>query len=497
MAATVQATRTGREYLRVSKDRSGRQRSTAEQHDDNLHAAEERDVTLGVPYTEDSAVSASRYGRKSRGGFGKLLADLRSGRFRDDELWLWESGRGSRRVSEWVELVELCEKRGVSVYVTTHHRLYDPANARDRRSLLEDAVDSEYEVAKLSQRTRRAQAALAAAGKPNGKTPYGYRRVYDPRTREGRQEIEPAEAKVVRELFTRLAAGDSLRSIERDFAARGIASRTGKKLSVQYLRHWAIREAYAGRRVHRPNSGAPATVTEATWPALVDPVLFDRVQQILSDPARKTRRPGRANHLLSLIAVCDVCGSGMTAGVRRRGERVGVWELRCRGGNHVTVPEAELDTYAEQVMFAYLARADVAEQLRAAVASGPELDQVRVELAEVRRQLDDLYEQVAARKVSASALAAIEPKLIAEADQLEARRRELSAPPALAGLIAPGKGVPRRWAKMPMSAKREVARILLSPDLLGQLRIARCPVRGRPEPVEQRVVWRTASSEDG
>jgi site-specific DNA recombinase len=491
MVSTVQATRTGREYLRVSKDRSGRQRSVEEQHHDNLAAAAERDITLGNPYAEDGAVSASRYGRKSRGGFGKLLTDLRSGRFRDDELWLWESGRGSRKVSEWVELIELCEKRSVSVYVTAHRRLYDPANARDRRSLLEDAVDSEYEVAKMSQRIRRAHAALAAAGKPNGKPPYGYRRIYDPRTREGRQEIDPNEAKVVRELFTRLGAGHSLRSIERDFTARGIKSRTGKMLSVQYLRKWATREAYAGRRVHRPNSGAPATVTEATWPALVDPVLFDRVQQILSDPARKTRRPGRANHLLSLIAVCDVCGGGLGAGVRRRGERVGVWELRCRAGNHVTVPEAELDAYAERVMFAYLAREDVAEQLRAAAVSGPELDQVRVELAEVRRQLDELYEQVAARKVSAAALAAIEPRLIAEADQLEARRRELSAPPALAGLIAPGKGARRRWANMPMSAKREVVRILLSPDLIGQLRIARCKVRAQREPVEQRVVWRT------
>jgi DNA invertase Pin-like site-specific DNA recombinase len=493
MTPTVRATRTGREYLRVSKDRSGRQCSISEQHNDNQGAADERDVTLGVPYAEDRAVSASRYGRKTRGGFGKLLADLRSGRFKDDELWLWESGRGSRRVSEWVELVELCEKRGVCVFVTTHRRLYDPANARDRRSLLEDAVDSEYEVAKLSQRTRRAHAALAAAGRPNGRAPYGYRRVYDPQTREGRQEIEPGEAAVVRELFTRLGAGDSLHGIARDFAARGIRSRTGKTLSIQYLRQWAIRAAYAGRRVHRPNDGGPATVTEGTWPAVVEPVLFDRVQQILSDPARKTRRPGRANHLLSLIAVCNVCGDGLIARCRRRGDRAGVWELQCRAGNHVTVPEAALDAYAEKAMFTYLARADVADQLHAAVTSGPELDQVRLELAEVRRQLDELYEQVAARKVSAAALAAIEPRLLAEADQLEAQRRELSAPPALAGLIAPGTGAKRRWAKMPMSAKREVARLLLCPDLLGQLRIARAKVTGRLVPVEQRVVWRTSS----
>jgi DNA invertase Pin-like site-specific DNA recombinase len=93
-------------------------------------------------------------------------------------------------------LIDLCERRGVLIHVTTHHRTYDPANGRDRRSLIEDATDSEYESWKISQRARRATAANAEAGKPHGRVPFGYRRRYDEITRRFvAQEPEPAEAR--------------------------------------------------------------------------------------------------------------------------------------------------------------------------------------------------------------------------------------------------------------------------------------------------------------
>ncbi|HEY2766341.1 MAG TPA: recombinase family protein, partial [Pseudonocardiaceae bacterium] len=129
---------------------------------------------------------------------------------------IWESSRGSRRVGEWVNLLDLCEHRSVSLHVYTHNRTYDPANGRDRRSLLEDAVDGEYESSKISTRSRRAVAANAVAGRPSGRIPYGYRRIFDPHTRQLiAQEPEPAEAEVVAELFARLIQGHSLRAIAR------------------------------------------------------------------------------------------------------------------------------------------------------------------------------------------------------------------------------------------------------------------------------------------
>jgi DNA invertase Pin-like site-specific DNA recombinase len=96
---------TGREYLRVS---ARGERSIPEQHDDNTRAAEREDVTLGQAYEDQG--SASRYARRKRDDFDRLIDDLKNGQFGADLLWLWESSRGSRRVGEWVTLIELCEE---------------------------------------------------------------------------------------------------------------------------------------------------------------------------------------------------------------------------------------------------------------------------------------------------------------------------------------------------------------------------------------------------
>lgn len=245
--------RCAREYLRVSVDRSGRARSLEEQHADHVRVAAEQGWTLAESAYRDESISASRYFRKVRAGFDALIADLEHGRFGAQVLMIWESSRGSRRVGEWVRLLELCEARSVSIFVTTHGRCYEPGNGRDRRSLLEDAVDSEYESAKLSSRQRRAAAANAAAGRPHGCIPYGYRRVFHPQTRALiAQEPEPAEAEVVAELYRRLIGGHSLKGIARDLGERGIMTRSGKAWTAQHLRSLAIKPLYAGLRSHLP-----------------------------------------------------------------------------------------------------------------------------------------------------------------------------------------------------------------------------------------------------
>src|SRR5258708_21653878 len=131
----------GREYLRVSHDKSGRARSVTEQHDDNDRAGEQHGFTLNGEAYSDVSVSASRFSRKIRGDFARLLAALEHGRFGAGVLVLWESSRGSRRVGAWATLVDLLQDAGVKGHGTTHGHTYDPANPRDRRTLLEDAAD--------------------------------------------------------------------------------------------------------------------------------------------------------------------------------------------------------------------------------------------------------------------------------------------------------------------------------------------------------------------
>jgi len=500
-------TTTAREYARASVDRSGRARSVDEQHDDNQAAAADRAVTLGQPYA-DNNVSASRYSTKIRGDFTKLLDDLHRGRFGADELWLWESSRGSRRVGEWVELIEACEKAGVTIFVTTHGRVYDPSNGRDRRSLLEDAVDSEYESSKVSVRAKRAAAANAAAGKPHGPTPYGYRRVYDPLTKQlVRQEPRPDEAAVIRELYDRLQKGHSLRSIAADFDARGIRTRArerdgqptpGKPFSAQHLRDLALTPAYVGLRIHDPNAKREGRrhhsldgAVKGTWAPLVSEETYHEVRRMLTRPERKTTRSGRAVHLLSMIVKCGECGGPLCVTRRSDGKQPAGREMyQCRSKGCVRIDKTDLDSYAEAAMLGILAAPDKYERLESAAHDDDRLQQVRSDLSVARTELQELRDDVSAGRLSVANLREVGPGLEARVTALEAQQKELETPSLLRGLIEPGKGVQRRWKTTPIAAKREVARVLLSPEVLGELCITRRPPgsNGRV-PAAQRVVW--------
>jgi site-specific DNA recombinase len=484
-----------REYLRVSLDRSGRARSLEEQHADHVRVAGEQGWILVEDSYRDESVSASRYSRKVRDGFGALIADLERDRFGAQVLMIWESSRGSRRVGEWVRLLELCEQRSVSIFVTTHGRCYEPGNGRDRRSLLEDAVDSEYESAKISTRARRAAAANAVAGRPHGCIPYGYRRVFHPQTRAFiAQEPEPGEAAVVAELYRRLIQGHSLKGIARDFHERGIRTRSGVVWTAQHLRSLAIKPLYAGLRSHIPGRrGGDRMVDldslyEGQWPGLVSRADWFAVQRLLRAPERKTTRPGRAKHLLSFIGRCGVCRGKLTVAYRREG---GDPLYVCGGKGCVRITQADLDTLAEQVMLAYLARPDVIDTLRAGDQEGDrELSHVRDQLALLRARHEQLADAVASGTVSVATLIRAEPTLLAEITTLEKREQDLSTPSALRGLIEPGADVARRWQTAPMSTRREIARLLLTPELIGELRLQPSPRRGRHRtPAQDRTHW--------
>ena len=488
--------RTAREYLRVSYDRSGHERSQDEQHDENTRAANERGYRLIEGYRETGSASASRYAHKTRDDFARLLADLESGTFGADVLILWESSRGSRKVGEWVTLIELCEQQQVGIFVTTHGREYDPANARDRRSLLEDAVDSEYESSKVSARIKRAAAANARAGKPHGPIPFGYQRRYDPMSRKLlTQEPHPDEAPIVRELFARLKAGHAFHKIARDFEARGIRNDSDHPFNPAHLRSIATNPAYTAIRIHDPSSRrggrrmgtSTGTEIEGTWEPLVSRADFLAVQTILNDPKRVTTKPGKARHLLSMIGHCGVCGSVLTVSQRR-----GFGEYQCHTGGHVRCRQEELDEYATAAMIAYLARPDLHEAITAGEHDdSQELAQVRDALATDRAELAKLRARVAAGKLSVDSLVAAEPGMIARIEEFTDRESELITPSALRGLIAPGPDVADRWEQAPIATRRAIARIVLTPQRLGDLRVIRRPVDERHlhVPIDRRVTW--------
>ena len=463
-------------------------------------------------------VSASRYATKQRDDWPRLLDALA----RPDVgvLWLWETSRGDRKLSSWAGMLETCRDSNVHIYVETHGRLYDLANARDWRTLAEDGVDNAYESDKVSTRTKRSADARAAAGRPHSGACYGYRNLHDERTGKFTERVkEHDEAVNVKELFTRLHAGHSLRSIERDWAKRGIVGRApepceagctkphrnngglhiapgtpGKPFSAQHLRDLAMTAAYAGLRVHLTTAQRKADgkyslegATKGTWPAIVDEPTFYAVRAMLTDPARKTTRGGRAVHLLSMssAARCGVCGGPLHASSRGGARQ---WAYFCAKSGHVRVNKAELDALAEKAITGYLSRPDNYGTFTKP-ADGPELAQVRGDLARLRAERAELADAVAKRGKSVTWALAADDEFGRQITALEARERELTTPDKLRGLMEPGADVADRWTAAPVAARREVARIVLAPDRVGVIAVRRTPNGARGIPAVERIDW--------
>jgi DNA invertase Pin-like site-specific DNA recombinase len=466
-------------------------RSVADQHTDNEHTAQAESWVFGKPYLESGAVSASRYSSKARPGFDALVADVKAGRFGADVLMLWEPSRGSRRLSVWAAFLEALEDKGIALHITSHGKTYDLSNARDRRSLHEDGTDSEYESAKLSGRVSRSMAINAAEGRPHGRTPYGYLREYR-LTSRGRELVgqvkDPETAPVVERIYSEITQGRSLRAIAAALNAEGIAAPAGGKWAAQNVRDLALNPAYAALRLHAPGSRgghhriADGTLTEGTWPPIVTREMWEHVRALLTDPSRRTSRPGRDKHLCSMIAVCDVCGGPLSVRYQRGAE------YACRDSGHVRIPQSDLDGLVTRLAVARLASPAEYPQVTRD-DDGPAVQAARDELAAATAHHNDMVALMAARKLSPLAFARAEPAALASIEAAKTRLRDLETPDALRMLAGdPGEDITTRWDSLPVAGRREVVRLLFA-----RIAVTRSATPGHRPPASERTVveWRS------
>lgn len=542
-------TRTAREYLRVSKGKGRTARSIRDQHADNLEAEQEYGPwTWGEPYQDTG--SASKFARKIRDDFERLVADLTTGDFGKpgDVLVLWEISRLARETGRGVEIVDACEAQGYFIHITSHERTYNPRNYNDRHELITGIADAEREARRLSKRTLRGLNSAAREGRPQGQVSFGFARDYeviDRRPRPVAQYPHKEEGPLVAELFVRVAAVEDnqygladgervpllftnsatdahallpepMYSIAKDWEERGIVSRDktvdgelvpGIPFSPQNLRSMLRRPAYAGLRKH---NGVLVPVQWEGWTPIVSRALFDRVQQILSDPARRTYTGEHIRHVLTMTMKCDVCGAGMVVVTRRKKGARDLVGYQCGPKGHVWVPKDELDRIVigdldrfdldtgERlppelgVVLQYLASPDHYAALRHRPEAGQEEKSLQAELQRIEGELRLL--QDAPRP--ATALARIErTKDIEEYEQsredLEKKLRKFMTPAPLASLLPeePIADVARWWKAAGVEKQRAIAALLLTPDWLGEVRITPSPVKRNSVPVAARIRW--------
>src|SRR5689334_21099420 len=264
-------------YERVSTgiQNTAESRSVDQQNRAGSQSAQDQGWTVADRYP-DPGLSASRFAKRGRPEWSRLVTDIESGQL--DVVVMWAANRGGRELAEWARFLNACRENGVRIFVTSEGRLYDLSIARDKKALQEDGIDAEYDSEKISMASRRGVADSVARGEPTGRIPYGYTRRYEldpsrPKGKRAIQEPHPRQATVVAEIITRIANSEAVSALVNDLAERGIMSPTGK---TRWSRGTVCRlvlegVVYIGKRRH---NGGP--LLDGNWPPLIDEATYWR-----------------------------------------------------------------------------------------------------------------------------------------------------------------------------------------------------------------------------
>lgn len=141
---TGRDTTTAALYGRVSQlktDGADRERSVDQQQAENERAVARRGWTVTARYS-DPGRSASRFARKARENWERVVAAIRAREF--DILVVWETSRASRDSEEWLPLLGECRRSGVRIYVTSDDELYDLSKPKQWKTLATDGIHNAY-----------------------------------------------------------------------------------------------------------------------------------------------------------------------------------------------------------------------------------------------------------------------------------------------------------------------------------------------------------------
>ena len=451
-------------YARYSSD-SQREASIEDQVRVCRARAEREGWSVAGIYA-DYAISGTS---ASRPRYQQLLADAKAGRF---EVILAEAldriSRDQEHIAGFHKQASFAGVRVVTLAEGDISELHVGLKGTMSALFLKD----------LAQKTHRGLEGRVRAGHSAGGISYGYEvvRQLDERGEplRGRRAIKPAEAAVVRRIFSLFADGHSPIAVARllnaeripgpegrawrDTTIRGHALRgTGILRNELYIgrliwnRMRFLRDPLTGKRVSRMNPAAEWVTEEVPDLRIIDQPLWDRVQTRLDeiraaagadDPDRpRYWEHRRAQHVLTGKVFCGCCGGGFT--------NVGRDYLACSAarrqgmcGNRAAIRRQKLDDLVldalrtrlmQPELVAEFIREFTTEWNRLLAEHGSNRAPRERELAQVQRKLAGLIDAIT------DGLRA--PGLQRKLDELEARRAalevELQAPPPSPARLPP------------------------------------------------------------
>ena len=312
-------------YCRLSRDdeQQGDSNSIVHQKEMLSKYAKERGFT-NPRFFVDDGITGTVFNRP---GLNEMLEEVKAGHVAT--VIIKDQSRIGRDVLEVGLMKRTFEENDVR-FIAANDNL-DSANGFDIMSIFRDVLNEWY-VADTSKKIRAVKRSNALEGKCAGRPPYGYRAVNGSNQE---WEIDEEAAKIVREIFKRIIAGDGPHIIGRDFDSRGIDTPmvhyrkvTGmpptEKDTTWYtfmISRIAENAAYIGHLVsqkyttpsyknhkHVVRPEEDWVVVENHHEPIVDNEIFEIVQKLRANRRRQTKRNDPPAVLSGLI-YCSDCNS--------------------------------------------------------------------------------------------------------------------------------------------------------------------------------------------
>lgn len=284
---------------------------------------------------------------KKRDEFNKMIKQCRRGKI--DMIITKSISRFARNTADVLKYVRMLKEIGVDIFFEEQNIHSTQPGAEFYITIYGSIAQSESENISANVIWGKNQSAK------EGKVPFQYKRFLGYRRGpDGKPEIDPEQAEVVKRIYSSFLAGDSMTTIANALTADGIPTPTGSGRWVPgTIQSIISNEKYAGnavlnktyvvdclsKKVRRNDGKArPMYFVENNHPAIIDPAIFGRAQEELARRTgkRKVKQKGTkteqgrysSKYALTELLVCGECGTPY----RRctwtvKGEKKPVW--RC------------------------------------------------------------------------------------------------------------------------------------------------------------------------
>ncbi len=294
-------------YTRVSTDKQSQEGFSLEaQHDLLMQYVNDNKMQLFKIYS-DPGVSAKNL---KRPGVQELIRDLDSGMF--DTVIIHKLDRLTRNISDLYDLVELVNAKNVKLISLSEQ--IDTSNPMGRMFVYLLGIFAQMFRENLGEEVTKGMRKRAEKGLHNITVNlYGYER-----QENGQLLIKEDEAKWVRWMFERYAAGDGSPTIAKYLNQHGIRRNKGSKWDHSKVMLTLTNNHYCGKVHNKFKRDEDVIIRKGTHEPIVSEELFNKVQTIRLRKRDGSISQNSYDYVFGGIVKCAKCGSSYTGITDRR-----------------------------------------------------------------------------------------------------------------------------------------------------------------------------------